>query len=773
MIKEHYAAANVPMLPGTKGERETTRQILLYSIVMVAFTVAVGWWLGPVYTVAAVAPRRLLPPARLEAPPRHLTPPRVRAVPLLARLPGAAVRGRSRRSPARLGAPPRPAANEPAAPDGDIVRPGDPGHPPDEGGRRPRCCRHTPHVRQPPRLPVLAALVAATLVSGAALAKGAKPQAPPQNLRGFLLRPSEPLTHVFPRTPAFAWAPVRGALCYEFELATSRSFSESSVVWSNVRTGVKPGTGCAAVAANTPAAPGSRQAVRDPPAAVRVRLLGHRARAPAPRDRPPGRPARQAAARPRRPQRRPIQPCRPRSRSCGCRRYPSTSRCRGSPASRTRSTHTCGRSRSAGTSRLEHPLRVQHALARRGRQPLQSVPGPRPLDAGQGATSYQVWFPSISKVVSTHINVVDQREFYAFHPTRAGRTTVKWRVRAVRRVRRHPERASPRLLRPLEPRRSRRRTPTSRRASSIAAAGGLRQDQHACEADVARADAGFRVHRSTRVSTASRTASTGRTSSPTSDCVNIGLPRRHRRRPRLRCPRRRAAEAAHRARPTSRRRQGQDPRRGDEGATLGADGFPVTTSEGQRRGQPPDRRPARGGRRQADPARNRRRTRRRRSISSTSAGRRPASTGRSSRSSCPSSPTEDAASTSTSTCPRTRAPPDGSPRSARESSPSVVASTSAVHRPASRRRDGCSQPPGRSPSSSRRRSSPGSPRRAPTRTRSSGRPRAIPWRAQGVEARRTDLGRARSRDRHLVVPDPRPQQIQSHKPQMEWSHRSG
>ncbi len=53
MLKEHYAAANVPMLPGTRGERETTRQILLYSVVMVAFTVAVGWWLGPVYTAAA------------------------------------------------------------------------------------------------------------------------------------------------------------------------------------------------------------------------------------------------------------------------------------------------------------------------------------------------------------------------------------------------------------------------------------------------------------------------------------------------------------------------------------------------------------------------------------------------------------------------------------------------------------------------------------------------------------------------------------------------
>jgi protoheme IX farnesyltransferase len=53
MIKDHYAAANVPMLPGTRGVRETTRQILLYSVVLVAFTIAVGWWLGALYTVAA------------------------------------------------------------------------------------------------------------------------------------------------------------------------------------------------------------------------------------------------------------------------------------------------------------------------------------------------------------------------------------------------------------------------------------------------------------------------------------------------------------------------------------------------------------------------------------------------------------------------------------------------------------------------------------------------------------------------------------------------
>jgi len=53
MIKKAYAAAGVPMLPVVRGDRETARQILLYSIGLVAFTVAVGIWLGPVYTVAA------------------------------------------------------------------------------------------------------------------------------------------------------------------------------------------------------------------------------------------------------------------------------------------------------------------------------------------------------------------------------------------------------------------------------------------------------------------------------------------------------------------------------------------------------------------------------------------------------------------------------------------------------------------------------------------------------------------------------------------------
>ena len=54
MIKNAYAAAGVPMLPVVRGDRETARQIVLYSLVMVAFTIFVGLWLGLLYTVSAI-----------------------------------------------------------------------------------------------------------------------------------------------------------------------------------------------------------------------------------------------------------------------------------------------------------------------------------------------------------------------------------------------------------------------------------------------------------------------------------------------------------------------------------------------------------------------------------------------------------------------------------------------------------------------------------------------------------------------------------------------
>jgi protoheme IX farnesyltransferase len=54
MIKKAYANAGVPMLPVVRGDLETARQILVYSVLMVAFTIAVGAWFGPLYTVSAV-----------------------------------------------------------------------------------------------------------------------------------------------------------------------------------------------------------------------------------------------------------------------------------------------------------------------------------------------------------------------------------------------------------------------------------------------------------------------------------------------------------------------------------------------------------------------------------------------------------------------------------------------------------------------------------------------------------------------------------------------
>src|SRR5256885_156332 len=57
LIKENYAAAQVPMLPVVRGERETLRQIVFYSLALLAVTVApfAAGSFGLVYLVAALA----------------------------------------------------------------------------------------------------------------------------------------------------------------------------------------------------------------------------------------------------------------------------------------------------------------------------------------------------------------------------------------------------------------------------------------------------------------------------------------------------------------------------------------------------------------------------------------------------------------------------------------------------------------------------------------------------------------------------------------------
>src|SRR5947209_5641426 len=55
LIRRDYEAAGVPMLPVVRGERETTRQIVLYSLLLVGFSLLPLAWeaAGPAYLVAA------------------------------------------------------------------------------------------------------------------------------------------------------------------------------------------------------------------------------------------------------------------------------------------------------------------------------------------------------------------------------------------------------------------------------------------------------------------------------------------------------------------------------------------------------------------------------------------------------------------------------------------------------------------------------------------------------------------------------------------------
>jgi protoheme IX farnesyltransferase len=57
LIRDGYAAAKVPMLPVVRGERETLRQIVVYTLVLIAVTLLPFAWgtLGAGYALAALA----------------------------------------------------------------------------------------------------------------------------------------------------------------------------------------------------------------------------------------------------------------------------------------------------------------------------------------------------------------------------------------------------------------------------------------------------------------------------------------------------------------------------------------------------------------------------------------------------------------------------------------------------------------------------------------------------------------------------------------------
>jgi hypothetical protein len=83
------------------------------------------------------------------------------------------------------------------------------------------------------RRTVLAVLALALLVPASAPARQSARLKAPTGLKAFALRYDEPASRSFSRTPAFSWKSVPRAGSYEFQLATSSSFRENSVVWSS------------------------------------------------------------------------------------------------------------------------------------------------------------------------------------------------------------------------------------------------------------------------------------------------------------------------------------------------------------------------------------------------------------------------------------------------------------------------------------------------------------------------------------------------------------
>jgi hypothetical protein len=236
------------------------------------------------------------------------------------------------------------------------------------------------------------ALLVAPLVASAGATEPRTPAAP-KGLHGFLLRPNESVTRTFARTPAFAWSPVRGALCYEFELATSRTFEESGLVWSNVPTDRSAGRGCRSVKLvdietkpqeggdveeTSRTVAGSIPPIRIPALALDLTLPWFT-----------GRPYALYA--------------------------------------HVRAVTTSGPTR--WSAPFGFNMRWEDTPV-----PLAARPGLVRWTPVEGATSYQVWYPDLGRSFATHTNVADLREFYTLHLNDQWWATVRWRVRAVREV---------------------------------------------------------------------------------------------------------------------------------------------------------------------------------------------------------------------------------------------------------------------------------------------------------------------------------------------------
>ncbi len=197
---------------------------------------------------------------------------------------------------------------------------------------------------------------------------------------------------------------MRGAACYEFELATSRSFNGSSIVWSNVSDDAKSGKHCRPVTmsfvkANDPSSKGAGGDGASGEEVVKMR----------------------------------IDPIRIPAVSINLTLPWFTGKAPYALYAHVRSVSTEGASK--WSSSFVFDMRWENEPV-----PLTARPGLIRWAPVEGATGYEVWYGGrgpgfwLNKIVQTQTNVADQRDVYTFHLEEAYWRTVQWRVRAVRTV---------------------------------------------------------------------------------------------------------------------------------------------------------------------------------------------------------------------------------------------------------------------------------------------------------------------------------------------------
>lgn len=239
-----------------------------------------------------------------------------------------------------------------------------------------------------PRLAFLC--VIALVLTGSVQARTTGAAAAPDGLKAFLLRADEPVKHEFNRTPSFAWLPVRGAIRYEFELATSKTFTESSIVWSNANDDLAVETAPASGTTATGAAAGAAAAT----AADKMKELYANLRSPAVS----------------------IDVALP--------------WITGSPYALYAHVRAVTKD---GVTSWSSPFGFNIRWSNVPRNLSTSQPGLVRWSPVEGATAYQVWLYGARKTFMTTTNVADARDLYTFHRgSFTVPTAISYRVRAQR-----------------------------------------------------------------------------------------------------------------------------------------------------------------------------------------------------------------------------------------------------------------------------------------------------------------------------------------------------